>query len=139
MSDEEIPSLTRFRPKLELNKKLYPIRAVDEVVKSDQGRSCVFLVLKTRASGKETSFSKIERQRSILKRSTEVRALAAKYEIKYQEEYWTEVRATFNFCFKLPSKARKFYVEVNDKAKAREGPQSMTIFLCSEEELVNFK
>ena len=53
MSDEEIPSLTRFRPKLELNKKLFPIRAVDEVVKSDQGRSCVFLVLKTRASGKE--------------------------------------------------------------------------------------
>ena len=74
-----------------------------------------------------------------MKRSKEVRALAAKYEIKYQEEYWTEFRATFNFCFKLPSKARKFYVEVNEKANAREGPQSMTIFLCSEEELGNFK
>ena len=59
-----------------------------------------------------------------MKRSKEVRALAAKYEIKYQEEYWTEVRATFNFCFKLPSKARKFYVEVNEKANAR-------IFKCA--------
>ena len=48
--DEEIPSLTMFRPKFEVNKKLVPIRDFDEVVKSDQGRSCVFLVLITRAS-----------------------------------------------------------------------------------------
>ena len=62
--------------------------------------------------------------------------LVAKFELKYEAKFISDVRAVYNFCFVSPFKARKFFADVNDVIKNDGyGPNSVCIFLCDEEML----
>ena len=54
------------------------------------------------------------RTRSVLARTRQVEQLAAKFNIKFEDKYSTQTRAVYNYCFKLPRDARKFFTDLNE-------------------------
>jgi len=124
-------SLSSTRPKLVKNKCKFPIKTDEVPDEHDQGRSCVFVVVKSRKSD-----VKIVRQRTVLKKSKKVENLVAKYELKFEAKYSNDVRAVYNFCFVSPSNARKFFVQLNEVIKSDgDGPNSASILMFDEEML----
>ena len=128
-------NVSSTRPKLVKNKCQFPIKIVKVLDDRDQGRNCVFVVIKSRSGD-----SRLVRQRTVSRRSRKVENLVAKFELKYEAKFISDVRAVYNFCFVSPLKARKFFADVNDVIKNDGyGPNSVCIFLCDEEMLGKYR